>query len=68
MDPRDVLEGTQWEFANGARVVFVYSDITEATVHLRTPVAGGMVPTGAGRGGHSLPERSKRWCAVASVT
>ena len=39
--PSDVLEGTQWEFANGARVVFVYSDITEATVHLRTRSLGG---------------------------
>ena len=39
--PFALLEGTQWEFANGARVVFVYSDIAEATVHLRTRSLGG---------------------------
>ena len=36
-----VLDATEWEFANGARVVFVYSDIEEATVHIRARSLGG---------------------------
>ena len=36
-----VLDATEWEFANGARVVFAYSDIVEATVHLRARSLGG---------------------------
>ena len=37
----DVLEATEWEFANGARVVFAYSDIEEATVTIRARSLGG---------------------------
>ena len=37
----DVLEGFEWEFANGAKVVFVHSDIAEATVHFRARSLGG---------------------------
>ena len=36
-----VLDATEWEFANGARVMFVYSDIEESTVHLRARSLGG---------------------------
>lgn len=36
-----VVDATEWEFANGARVVFVYSDIEEATVNIRTRSLGG---------------------------
>ena len=36
-----VLDATEWEFANGARVVFVYSDIEEATVNIRARSLGG---------------------------
>lgn len=36
-----VLDATEWEFANGARVVFVYSDIEEATVSIRARSLGG---------------------------
>lgn len=36
-----VLEGFEWEFANGARVMFVYSDIDEGTVELRARSLGG---------------------------
>ena len=36
-----VLDATEWEFANGVRVVFVYSDIEEATVRLRARSLGG---------------------------
>ncbi|MDE0120236.1 MAG: insulinase family protein [bacterium] len=36
-----VLDATEWEFANGARVVFVYSDIEEATVNIRARSRGG---------------------------
>ena len=39
--PTGVLDGVEWEFANGARVVFVYSDIVEATVHLQARGLGG---------------------------
>ena len=36
-----VLDATEWEYANGARVVFVYSDIEEATVNIRSRSLGG---------------------------
>lgn len=36
-----VLDATEWEFANGARVVFVYSDIEKATVNIRARSLGG---------------------------
>ena len=36
-----VLDATEWEFANGARVVFVYSDLEEATVNIRARSLGG---------------------------
>ena len=36
-----VLDATEWEFANGARVVFVYSDIEEARVNIRARSLGG---------------------------
>lgn len=36
-----VLDATEWEFPNGARVVFVYSDIEEATVNIRARSLGG---------------------------
>ena len=39
--PLDVLNGFEWEFANGAKVVFVHSDIAEATVHFRARSLGG---------------------------
>ena len=39
--PLPVLVGFEWEFANGARVVFVHSDIEEATVNLRAQSLGG---------------------------
>ncbi len=39
--PTGVLDGYEWEFANGARVVFVYSDTVEATVNLRARSLGG---------------------------
>ena len=39
--PIEVLDGFEWEFANGARVVFVNSDIVEATVHLQARALGG---------------------------
>ena len=35
------LEGVEWEFANGARVMFVYSDTVSETVNLRTRSLGG---------------------------
>ena len=37
----EVLDATEWEFSNGARVVFVYSDIEEATVQIRARSLGG---------------------------
>ena len=37
----DVLEGFEWEFANGATVVFVHSEIAEATVDIRARSLGG---------------------------
>ena len=37
----DMLEGFEWEFANGARVMFVHSDIAEATVNIRARSLGG---------------------------
>ena len=39
--PSSVLNGHEWEFANGARVVFVYSDTVDATVNLRARGLGG---------------------------
>jgi len=39
--PTGVLDGHEWSFANGAKVVFVYSDIEEATVDLRARALGG---------------------------
>ncbi len=39
--PTGVLDGHEWEFANGATVVFVYSDTVEATVALRARGLGG---------------------------
>jgi len=39
--PLEVLDGFEWEFANGAKVVFVHSDIAEATVHFRARSLGG---------------------------
>ena len=39
--PTGVLDGLEWSFANGAKVVFVYSDIEEATVDLRARALGG---------------------------
>ena len=39
--PTGVLDGHEWSFANGARVVFVYSDTVEATVSLRARALGG---------------------------
>ena len=39
--PLDVLEGFEWEFANGARVTFVHSEIEEATVNIRARSLGG---------------------------
>ena len=39
--PVDVLEGYEWEFANGTKVVFVHSEIAEATVNFRTRSLGG---------------------------
>ncbi len=36
-----VLDGVEWEFANGARVMFVYSDIDVGTVDLQTLSLGG---------------------------
>ena len=39
--PTGVLDGHEWEFANGAKVVFVYSDTVEATVSLRARGLGG---------------------------
>lgn len=36
-----VLDATEWEFANGARVVFVHSDIEESTVRIRARSLGG---------------------------
>ena len=35
------IDGVEWEFDNGARVVFVHSDIEEATVRLRARSLGG---------------------------
>ena len=35
------LEGFEWEFANGAKVVFVHSEIAEATVDFRARALGG---------------------------
>ena len=37
----DVLDGYEWEFANGAKVVFVHSEIAESTVHFRARSFGG---------------------------
>ena len=37
----DELHGIEWEFANGAKVVFVQSEIAEATVNLRARSLGG---------------------------
>ena len=37
----DMLDAYEWEFANGARVVFVHSDIAESTVHFRAWSSGG---------------------------
>ena len=37
----DDLEGVEWEFANGARVMFAYSDVTEETVGVWTRSLGG---------------------------
>ena len=39
--PTGVLDGHEWVFANGAKVVFVYSDEVEATVNLRARALGG---------------------------
>ena len=39
--PSSVLDGHEWEFANGAKVVFVYSDTVEATINLRARSLGG---------------------------
>ena len=39
--PLPVLEGVEWRFANGARVMFVQSDIAEGTVDLRARALGG---------------------------
>ena len=39
--PTGVLDGYEWSFANGARVVFVYSDTVESTVNLRARGLGG---------------------------
>ena len=39
--PTGVLDGYEWSFANGARVVFVHSDTVEATVNLRARSLGG---------------------------
>ena len=36
-----VLDGVEWEFANGAKVVFAHSDIAESTVDLRARSLGG---------------------------
>jgi zinc protease len=35
------LDATEWEFANGTRVIFRYSDIEVATVHLQARSLGG---------------------------
>ena len=35
------LEGIEWEFANGARVMYMYSDITEGVVELQSLSLGG---------------------------
>ena len=37
----DVLEGFEWEFANGAKVMFVHSEIEDATVRIRARSLGG---------------------------
>ena len=37
----EVMEGFEWEFANGAKVVFVHSEIAESTVHIRARSLGG---------------------------
>ena len=37
----DELEGFEWEFANGATVAFVHSEIAEATVDIRARALGG---------------------------
>ncbi|MDE0287317.1 MAG: insulinase family protein, partial [bacterium] len=37
----DALKGFEWEFANGAKVMFVHSEIDEATVHIRARALGG---------------------------
>ena len=37
----DVLDGFEWEFANGARVVFVHSELEESTVDFRARSLGG---------------------------
>ena len=39
--PMDVLDGYEWEFANGARVMFAPSNIAEGAVHLQAQSLGG---------------------------
>ena len=39
--PLAVLDGREWEFANGVRVMFVESDIAEGTVNLEAQSLGG---------------------------
>ena len=39
--PLEVLDAHEWEFANGAKVVFVHSEIAESTVHFRARSLGG---------------------------
>ena len=46
----DVLKGFEWEFANGARVMFVHSDIDEATVNIRARSLGGWSQLDPGAG------------------
>ena len=39
--PLEVLDGYEWEFANGARVMFLQSDLTEGTIEIRARALGG---------------------------
>ena len=46
--PMDILDGYEWEFANGARVMFAPSDIAEGVVHLQAQSLGGWSVLGPG--------------------
>ena len=46
--PMDILDGYEWAFANGARVMFSPSDIAEGVVHLQAQSLGGWSVLGPG--------------------